>query len=1496
MTDVEWRFAGHLLDRLEDLEFPVLSWGATNGALSEEEVLDIIEDALATHPGAPDATARQVVDWLLGLSLLHQIPFTSPPRYRTRFAEALRLASQLRQLFPYQQGKNQQYPDLGWWQRGARLVADYRLHVAKRRYPKRNISPSAALTEFSGLYGWGPLQDGIATALMSGWNLSRFQVDATKAIYTAFSLKRSSGVIVGAGTGSGKTLSFYLPTLTDIGATARPTAAYVHTLALYPRKELLRDQLREALANVDRIEQTPGQQHRRPLRIGVLYGDVIWSVDDLTRKTPAARAWKRRTDGFVCPYLTCPSCTVGLLIWPAEKHAAKVEGLRCVECGHEIRSEQLALTRNSLNARPPDLLFTTTEMLNRNSTDPKLGKLLGWVGGRTPRVVLLDEVHTYTGVHGAQVALLLRRWRNAVHKPVSFVGLSATLREAQRFFAQLTGLPETDVTHIEPDSKDMEEEGREYALALRGDPLSGASLLSTSIQAAMLFGRVLDPRGREGLYGSTGFLFTDDLDVTNRYYRNLRDAEGQGTGPRHQRKVLAGLRSPGAGHRAERYQDGQSWDLVEKIGSVLDPELRMGELKIGRTSSQDAGVSLDARLIVATASLEVGFNDPRVGLIMQHKAPHDASSFIQRRGRAGRQRRTRPLTVVTLSDYGRDRLTYQAYETLFAPQVTASSLPIHNRYVLKVQAAQVVLDWLQWKLMPSLGHRLNVRSLLAAPAGSYPEYPAHNSVVQELKDLLDEDPENSPRQDSLAQYLQKALKISADEAQALMWEQPRSLMLAVVPTALRRLATRWRPVRSDPGAAPYTLLPEFVTQSLFAPLNLPEVEFELPFGSGKSGEEERMPVARALREAVPGRVSMRYGYRGDRDRSWLPVPLDSDTEIELESGFLSEFQVEGQWRGYNGPGETLTVLRPYRIKLEVPPKEIEDRSQGTPLWATDIAESPNAQGNNLEAAASSSWLKDVQIGFRTHAGGNPVSVRRMAFGADATVAIGRGNEHRSRVRYTYQGSPAALGFELLVDAFKATLPQIDLDLPQVQKYLRSPQWRSQAFYRAVEEDPVLVELTNVFKRGWLALIYFTAFSLKGLESSRTAQEIWTAMSDGSWRDEIERILQVLYRSEDTTTDALTETRLVKGLRELSQEQPVVDALNRAGELLFAKDIAERTQQFARRGYQDTMAAAMLAATLRLCPDAQENDVIVDVIPGQDPDGPATIWLSETSVGGLSVIEQLVHVYSVAPQRFWSTVIAALKPNEYEYTDAAVTRLLRNIVDEEPDGIAAVAVQAMRDAISIVETETALREIRVAWTKLDGPPRHSAVATLSTRVLRPGSGPGTDAETLRLLDAWTDAEHRLGFEVDARVIAYAVGTGTIRTGERRLRADQAFSMLWPRGSQARSYHLRHYQPFTPLEQPVVLDRLLVEAALDERLPRIDITQPGWEGQYEQGMAEAGAVDLVCPVHERGALGDALTLVPLITVDRDVLRLHGEVDAVSRAGERFLVRVVLREVDQ
>jgi ATP-dependent helicase Lhr and Lhr-like helicase len=1501
-------FLGDVLNDLEDLELPLLSWGVTTGSISGDEVFAAIDRTLATHKEAPSgATPDDVREALLARALLFRVPRTSPPAYRTRIAEALRLTVQLRQLFP--RWRPSEEPPEGWWRSFPRLVADYRLHAALRRYPKPEAPAEEALATLAGVRGWGPVQERVAGVQIGELRLARFQLDAAVAVYDSLSRRRSRGVIVGAGTGSGKTLAFYLPAFAAMAEDLREGRHRVHTLALYPRTELLRDQLRTALITAKTVEPVLLDEGRRPLRIGALYGNTPQSASWLRPSRhgrASGQAWARRGDGFVCPYLNCPMCDTGELIWLDTDRKAHRERLCCQNCQTVIPEGRLALTRESMRRQPPDLLFTTTEMLNRQSANPDLGPLLGWSGASRPPLVLLDEVHIQSGPQGAQAALLLRRWRHAVGQPVTFVGLSATLKDARRFFAQLTGLPELDVEYVEPDPRAMEEKGREYAIALRGDPLSNASLLSTSLQTAMLFGRMLDPASvnepNNSLFGATGFLFTDALDVTNRLYNYLREAEGGQTrwGRTRGNPVLAALRSRDLPEQVDRYEEGQSWDLAEKIGHSLHRLLTSQALRIGRTSSQDAGVSAEANLIVATASLEVGFNDPRVGLVLQHKAPHDAAAFIQRRGRAGRQRGSRPITLVVLSDYGRDRLAYQGYEGLFAPELTSRNLPVGNRYVLKIQAAQVLLDWLGRDLRrtyPKADPRLLLQGTRAAQRADVEGRP-RTWLAERLQALLED---RDGLRDDLARFLAAALKIDADTAQAVMWEQPRSLMLAVAPTALRRLHSAWNPVGSDPGADRNAVLPEFITPTLFEQLNVPDVEFGLPFDSFDS-EPERLAIESALREAVPGRVSRRFGFRRDDHRTWLPVP-DGQDPLQVEE--VAQGVEEGEWTPF-GHAQRLRVLRPYRIELAAPPAQVTDYSQGRPRWGTEILSPPKTDTSEAIVPQIAPWRHRIQsLEFHTHADGNPIEMRRMTYGANCDIGRrGRPTERRT-VRYAAGDPPvpAALGYRLEVDAVQFRAAPLDLSAAAVRQHLVSPAWRTKAYFNAVKEDPELATVANSFQRDWLALVYLTAFALEGLDGGREPEKIYRGLAEGSWRDRLPKILGVLYREdessggEDSAEAGAGRASRIEELSQVSRTPAALNALQRAGQLLIAEDIPERTADLARRSYWDTLASAVLEACLRACPDAQDSDLVVDVQPDPDMGGAATIWLSETSVGGLGVVEYLVRYYGEDPRRFWSQVAAALRPNQYEYTDASLTRLLEHVIHEEPSGEAAVAMAKLRSPSSAGDADQALEHLRAAWSRLDGPPRHSAVAALSTRLLRPGSNRETDGLALRLVNEWTALEEGLGFEVDARVIAFAVGSGQLELGGvRSLSADQAFSLLWPRGDRARNHHLERYQPFLDFDRPMVLDRLLAAAAHDEQLPRIAVTDGGWERRYQQAIADSGGVELICPAADRPALAEAMARVPALRVDQDVLRIYGDIAAVSRHGDEFRCRVELPEAEQ
>ncbi|MEV0731909.1 protein DpdJ [Polymorphospora sp. NPDC050346] len=1471
---VPQRFLSEILDDIEDLELPLLTWGVTSGVISRDELRAVIENRVYAL-GAPEVSVDDVLQELDDRGLVITVsPRTSPPTYRTRLAETVRLTAALRQIFPPRDGSKRTGR---WWDGAPRLVADYRLHVDRRRYPARNVPAAEVVAALPSANGTGldTRQRAVIEALLGKRDLARFQVDASIAIRENLLAGGGRAVIVGAGTGSGKTLSFYLPALLAMSDHAYTGGTGVHTLALYPRNELLRDQLREAVANTTAINGALTAYGNRGLRIGVLYGDTVYNAAD--RRLTGHRvdgAWARHGADAICPYLKCPNCR-GDLVWAEVDRSAVTprEHLQCIDpsCDQPV-IEHLVLTREGLYRDPPDLLFTSTEMLNLSSTDPRQGALLGWNGRRVPRLVLLDEAHTYSGMHGAQVALLLRRWRSGLGgKQATMVGLSATLRDAADFFSELTGVDRHDVDYLTPRPEDMDEEGREYAMAVRVDPVSRVSPLSTTIQAAMLHARVLDPRGDEWLYGSRGFVFTDDLDVTNRLFNDLSHAEGHGPGRNNRSPVLAGLRSRDSG-TDEQFVNGQRWDLVHATKRELDPLAVRYGLRVTRTSSQDSGVDQDSDLVVATASLEVGVDDDRVGLVLQHKAPRDAASFLQRRGRAGRRRLTRPWTVVTLSDFGRDRLTYQAYDQLFAPELPPRRLPVGNRFVLKIQAAQSMLDW--------IGRRAQCdsRQVVRAPASGKSRHRDADAVVKELKVLL----EDTKTQDDLATWLRRSLGIPADEVIALMWEAPRSLLLAVVPTILRRLETDWR--TEEAGARPGSMLPEFVTRTLFDPLNLPEVTFRLPF----KADDERMPIERALREAVPGRVSRRYGYRNAYDRTWLPLPGPRDGGALDITSFVEQYDDEGLWQPPGGPA--LRVLRPHVIKLTEPPRDVKDQSQAIPVWESEFVPD-HLYGGAIPKP--SLWEERIRsVGFATSAAGNPVEVRRMTTGANCTTQIGTDRTTR-KVEYRHQDAPAALGFRLNVDAIRFTISALDPSDERIVTYMRSPQWRFQAFKAALAADPELDENVNVFARGWLALVYTTAYALArcgdGPDDSEAAHR---SLSDGRWSDQVEQVLNAIYRSEGS---GAAPDRLTADLRHLATLKAVRESVDRHSQLLWCEDIGVRTADLARRAYRETIAAAVLAAAQRACPDAQDGDLTVDVIAPDTPDGVTTIWLSETALGGLGVITQLVPYYQEDPRRFWSLVDNALSPSDYEYLHDTLTQLLQHIVDD-PYSTAARQIAVLRNPPSAGAAEEALRELRRAWATIDGYPRQQAVSALSARLLRKGTDQNTDRLVLELTRTWDETQMQLGFEVDAAVFAYLVGKGHVAVpglDTRRYGADQVYSLLWPRGAEARSQQLVHYHPFAP---GALLDRLLVQAAHDQRLTRIDVTAAGWRQRYVAVITSDGAVQLTAPVDRTADLTAAMRRVPTTAVDHGGLRVYGHIRSVDREAGQIRCVVEIREFAQ
>ena len=1234
-----------LLDAIEALEMRSLAWGYVDGALSETDAIALLGSAGLSAAALEDALEELIE----AKAVLETTSAGGGPGLRSRFAEMMRLLVGNRQLFP---GKP--------WQGAPRLVSDFRVDRRKRRFPIRDRAPASVVADLGPEFQGATRKAAIWTALTSrpGFRLAGFQARAVSRILASGD---DAGTIVTAGTGSGKTIAFYLPAMIRI-AEAVTEDRWVKAIAIYPRIELLKDQFAEAFRMARSTDLALSGLGARSIVLGALYKSTptMASVSQLERKR-----WVARADGHVCPWMRCPTCS-GDLIWKSQDVADGRERLTCAVrgCDGVIPETQIVLTRRRLQQQPPDILFTTTEILNQRLSDHWMRGLfgIGSAQGRKPFLALLDEVHTYQGASGAQAALTLRRWRHLLGTPITWVGLSATLQDAARFFVDLTGAHPDRVLEITPLLAEIEEKGAEYQILLRGDAASRSSLLSTTIQTSMLLPRLLDPPAApraSGAFGRRAFLFTDDLDVTNRLFDDLRDAEGLTIFGKvdPQRRPLASMRANGPDAAARDLQ-GQRWRVCEDLGYALNHPL-----VVGRTTSQDGGVDPLANVIVATSTLEVGFNDPFVGAVIQHKAPRGMASFLQRKGRAGRDRDMRPIMLTVLSDYGRDRAFYQAYEHLFDPSLEPQHLPVRNPYILRIQAVFALIDWMAARTAGA--ERAWLWDVLSRPAATQSGPQAR--ILTQCRGLLSKLAENDPATlADLQAYLSAALSIEPTVATTLLWEAPRSILLEVVPTLIRRLARQWRLAfpeadRTLDFQTDYHPLPDFVPRNLFSDLSLPEVEVHIPAATvNHEDRSDGLPIVQALNQLAPGRVTRRFAFERGGLSHWSPVDPAQPEQVISISEYAAEHEFVGLYRStMNATDDTseYLVYRPWAVRLERADRRTALPTSNSRLsWRSSFA--ANGDPLSIPISPRSAWRPlVVRVDFHLHRFRSNVSVARFAPTAAAIVRTLTDDVPVAVSFASDDGRPAALGFEIEVDGFRVELTEDAIT--QVTRHALSPALEASsklAYLRdRLRSDTGLPDDLNSFQRDWLFQILVSALMADSAATGRSLTDTGTDVLDedvfvttfGSVMTTLfgaattEQIDQDDADLDDDPDDAVTaqttrsgrSSRLQEAL-DLHLDNPVVRERLRA----LASEITEPDPAafaaWLRRLILDTLGEAMLQACITAAPRQATLDTLLVDIRDTPGDG-ASVWISESTLGGAGVLEAFAELFGSDPRIFFA---------------------------------------------------------------------------------------------------------------------------------------------------------------------------------------------------------------------------------------------------------------------
>jgi DEAD/DEAH box helicase domain-containing protein len=291
-------------------------------------------------------------------------------------------------------------------------------------------------------------------------------------------------------------------------------------------------------------------------------------------------------------------------------------------------------------------------------------------------LVIVDEVHVYTGVFGSNSAFLFRRLQHAMTiagKSAVYLAASATIRDPNGHLRMLFG---KEFTVIGPDADTSPQYPLEVSMV---EPPEARDLLTAVSDFAKYLASASSGRF---------IVFVDSRKQTELISSIVARERASGT-EQEEDPIGAADEDSESGE-----EDGGSEDTVEPDAGGLPGSDHLQTLNVlpfragyevhDRETIQRRLTDGSLRGVVSTSALELGIDIPDLSLAVLVGVPRSMTSLTQRIGRVGRQRPGKVIIVNDRSAYSES--VFMEPQTLFQRPLGEGALYLENPRVQYIHA------------------------------------------------------------------------------------------------------------------------------------------------------------------------------------------------------------------------------------------------------------------------------------------------------------------------------------------------------------------------------------------------------------------------------------------------------------------------------------------------------------------------------------------------------------------------------------------------------------------------------------------------------------------------------------------------------------------------------------------------------------------------------------------------------------------------------------------